>query len=97
MVNRVDQGMNLSIINHSQIDRNTDLTPSFYKLLKEGLAKIDSQQHEADKKIEEFLAGKRDVHEVMIALEEANLSFQFLMQVRNKLIEAYQEIMRMQI
>lgn len=38
-----------------------------------------------------------DVHDAVLAAEEADLAFQFTLQVRNKLIEAYQEVMRMQI
>jgi len=39
----------------------------------------------------------RDLHEVMLAVEKANISFQFLTQVRNKALDAYQEIMKMQV
>ena len=38
-----------------------------------------------------------DVHTAMIAMQKADLSFQLLMQVRNKLVEAYREVMRMQV
>jgi len=38
-----------------------------------------------------------DLHQVMIAAEKANISLQFVIQVRNKAVEAYQEVMRMQV
>ena len=68
----------------------------FQKVLKSLITQVDRQLKEADQKTEEFAVGKRhDLHEIMIAAEKASLSFQFLVQIRNKLIEAYQEIMRM--
>lgn len=52
-----------------------------------------SHQLEAD-----TIAGRPvDVHEVMIAAEEADLAFRMVLEVRNKLLEAYQELMRMQV
>lgn len=58
---------------------------------------VDDQLKTADQKTAEFAVGKNhDIHEVMVASEKAGLSFKLLMQVRNKLLEAYQEIMRMQ-
>ncbi|MBI1890118.1 MAG: flagellar hook-basal body complex protein FliE [Burkholderiales bacterium] len=43
------------------------------------------------------VGGTQNLHEVMINMEEARLSFQLLVQVRNRLLEAYQEVMRMQV
>jgi len=70
---------------------------SFGEILKTYLQKVNTEQKIADEMINRFLAGEADIHQVMIALEKAELSFQLMMQVRNKLIEAYHEIMRMQI
>jgi flagellar hook-basal body complex protein FliE len=44
-----------------------------------------------------MILGEKDVHQAMIALEQANLAFRLMVQVRNKIISAYEEIMRMQI
>ena len=74
------------------------ITGSFGALLKQKLAEANNLQHRADALTQQYLAGKvEDVHQVMLALEEANLSLQLMVQVRNKVIEAYQEISRMQI
>jgi flagellar hook-basal body complex protein FliE len=55
-------------------------------------------QKEADKAIEDFATGKtRNIHETMIAVNKADLAFRLTMQVRNKIVEAYQEVMRTQI
>jgi len=57
---------------------------------------VDKEIKEADLKTQEFAVGKRhDLHEIMIASAKADLSFRLLSQVRNKLLEAYKEIMRM--
>ncbi|MBC7324544.1 MAG: flagellar hook-basal body complex protein FliE [Moorella sp. (in: Bacteria)] len=71
---------------------------SFRELLAAKLGEINTLQQQADALAQEYLAGQvEDVHQVMLALEQANLSLQLAMQVRNKVIEAYQEISRMQI
>jgi len=55
-------------------------------------------QSEADTSIEQLVAGNtKNLHETMIALEKADISFRLMMEVRNKIIEAYHEIMRMQV
>ena len=70
---------------------------TFFELLKESISKLNSHLIEAEKTAQEFILGKRDIQEVLIAIEKANLEFRLAVQIRNKLIEAYQEIMRMQI
>lgn len=69
----------------------------FLKTLKSFYNNVDTQIKEADQKVREFAVGeKQDLHEIMIASEKANISFKLLLQIRNKLLEAYREIMRMQ-
>ncbi|MBN2288689.1 MAG: flagellar hook-basal body complex protein FliE [Candidatus Glassbacteria bacterium] len=59
---------------------------------------VDGMQKDAGKKVQDFIAGEiSDVHDVMVAVEKANTSFQLLMELRNKFLDAYQEIKRMQI
>jgi flagellar hook-basal body complex protein FliE len=65
---------------------------------KELVGKVNDLQSQADNKIRSMVTGEsRELHEVMIAVEKASISFQFLTQVRNKAVEAYQEVMRMQV
>jgi flagellar hook-basal body complex protein FliE len=69
---------------------------------KESLAKtvneIDQLQTEADRAIQAMSVGEpKDVHEVMIAMEKAGISLRLMVQVRNKIITAYEEIMRLQV
>ena len=52
----------------------------------------------ADKQLRELaLGGTQNLHEVMIAVEEAKLSLQLMVQIRNRALEAYQDVLRMQI
>ena len=71
---------------------------SFADTLSESLNKVNDLQKEADKAIEDFATGKtRNIHETMIAVNKADLAFRLTMQVRNKIVEAYQEVMRTQV
>jgi len=75
-----------------------DVTQSFSSLLNDSLAKLNAQQVEVDKLGEQFVMGElADTHQVMIAAEKASLGLELTVQVRNKVIEAYQDIMRMQL
>lgn len=70
----------------------------FSSILKNKLNEINQLQVDADKTITNVeLGNSGSIHEAVIALEKADLSFRTMMQVRNKIIEAYQEIMRMQV
>ena len=71
---------------------------SFADTLAESLNKVNDIQQEADKAIEKLVAGKtQNIHETMLAVGKADTAFRMTMQVRNKIVEAYQEVMRMQV
>ena len=66
--------------------------------LKNALGEVNDLQQKADQAIQQLVGeGKGDLQETMIALEKADVSFRLMMQVRNKVLEAYQEIMRIQV
>jgi len=68
------------------------------KFLGELVNKVNDLQMNADKEIQKLSTGEsKGLHEVMLAMEKSGVSFQFLTQVRNKALDAYQEIMRMQV
>ncbi len=72
--------------------------PSFTQVLKTSLERMAEVQQEADQAIQAFVLGRSDdLVETLLAVEKARLAFQTLVQVRNKLLEAYQEIMRMPV
>ncbi|SRR5258706_12006225 len=71
---------------------------TFGSLVTEALKQVNNSAITADTAVRDLALGReKNVHHVMIALEEASLSLQFAMAVRNKVIEAYQEVSRMQI
>ena len=74
-------------------------TPStFAAFLQEAVAGVNRLQQEAETAVQQYTIGKaQNLHDTMIAVEKADISLRLLMQVRNKAVEAYQEIMRMQI
>lgn len=71
---------------------------NFGDIFMDALKNVNSLEQESAKLTEDFIAGGTDdIHSVMIAAEKASISLQFVMEVRNKVMEAYQEIMRMQV
>jgi flagellar hook-basal body complex protein FliE len=71
---------------------------SFATLLQQSLERVNGLQHEADTAARAFALGQApSVHDTMIAMEKADLSLRLTTKVRNKVVEAYQEIMRMQV
>src|SRR5678816_3250366 len=71
---------------------------SFASVLKDSLTEVNSMQQKADAAITALATGEKvSLHETMIAMEQADVSFRLMMQVRNKIVEAYQEILRMQV
>ena len=70
----------------------------FAAILKDALLSVDGLQKEADKLTEAFISGAFvEIHDVVLAAEKARLALDLTVSIRNKLVEAYQEIMGMQI
>ena len=71
---------------------------SFSEILSNALEKLNDMQVKADNLSLGLLTGEvQDIHQVTIAMQEAKLTMQLAVEVRNKVIEAYQEISRMQV
>lgn len=71
---------------------------TFAQLLERSLGEVNQHQSQADQAIKELVAGRtKNVHETLLAIERADSSLKLAMQVRNKILEAYREIMRMQV
>ena len=69
----------------------------FGRLLADYLRQVSELQAQADKAFADIVTGRSaDLHGLVLALSEADLSFRLLVQIRNKLLDAYKEIMRMQ-
>ncbi|WP_153123684.1 flagellar hook-basal body complex protein FliE [Peribacillus tepidiphilus] len=70
----------------------------FSSVLKESIEKINEAQNQSDQMTEKLIRGENvDLHNVMIASQKASITLQTSLEIRNKVIEAYQEIMRMQV
>jgi len=71
---------------------------SFSQMFNQKLEKVNSLQKEADQLTESFLGGGPvEIHQMLISMEKADLALRETMEIRNKLIEAYKEIEKMQI
>lgn len=70
---------------------------SFNTLL-DGIERLNGQMHADEQAIQKLALGEADnLHQVMMTLERTRLAFELVLQVRNKALEAYQELMRMQV
>ncbi len=71
---------------------------SFSEVLSDAINGVDQTMKSSDGKVEDLIAGKSDnVHDAMISMQRAKLSFDLMVEVRNKVVETYQEVSRMQI
>lgn len=74
----------------------SDATGNFGQLLKKTIEEVNQTQIQSDRMTEKLVRGENvDLHQVMIASQKASITLQTTMEVRNKVVEAYQEIMRM--
>lgn len=102
----VDQGTTLKEIRDSKFRTATLPTSgdgktgplTFADTLKAAIGEVNQAQKVADVKMQELATGKnQNIPEVMIAAEKADISLKLMVQVRNKIIDAYNEIMKMQV
>ncbi len=108
-IERLFNGRQLTGINEEHVAkemRTEGLTPSstapqgksFSDILKDSVEKVNEYQSQADTAIKELVAGRnKNIHETMLTIERADTSLKLMMQVRNKILDAYKEIIRMQV
>jgi|SRR5579875_1874985 flagellar hook-basal body complex protein FliE len=71
---------------------------AFQSAFADAVAKVESFQQNAATSVERFLSGEgEELHQVAIAAQQAELSFQLFLQMRNKIVSAYQQVMQMQV
>ena len=70
----------------------------FQDVLRDALARVENSRAAADQAVDQFITGdNQDLHSTVLATQKASLDFEYLLQVRNKVVQSYQEIMRMQL
>jgi len=83
---------------NSEINSQNENTKSFSQVLKEKIEEANQLQLETDSVAEQFIAGEPiELHEMVIAMEKADLAIRHVVQIRNKLLEAYKELVNMQL
>lgn len=91
----------LGSVDPRRIYQSLDQTPekqSFANTLRTAVGEVAELQTQRDEMVKGMIAGEvTEVHDVMVAAEEAQLAFELLLEVRNRLLESYQEVMRMQV
>lgn len=89
---------NLSPSSSPQPLAPTQSSASFQNLLGDFVNEVSDKQTSANDAVNGLLSGKNvSLHQAVISMEEANVSFQLMVEVRNKLLDSYQELMRMQL
>lgn len=93
---KVESLLNSGLV--SKGEKTPGRTASFSEAMKKQLEEVNTLQAQAQKSSEKLALGEAEsIHDVMIQTEEARLALEMTVQVRNKVLEAYQEIMKMQI
>lgn len=89
-------GINPTILTPSPSAGAAGGESGFLDSLTGAIQKVNQMQADAKAQVEGLLSGKgEDLHGAMLAVEKADLAFQFMMQVRNKIVQAYQEVAQM--
>jgi flagellar hook-basal body complex protein FliE len=96
MMNNIQAIMDFSPISADMVMRESQEKVSNQFLLE--LQKLNDKQVNSEHLLQDLASGKTDnIHHVMLSLGDAKLSLQLMVQVRNKLLEGYQDILRMQV
>jgi len=98
-INKIDFLLPNKIDTNKKVEKNSgEKSVDFGDLLKNALKDVNDAQLNADEAIKKVLNGEtQNIHETMIALQKADVSLKLMLEVRNRLLEAYQEIMRTQV
>ena len=71
---------------------------SFQSIFADAIGNVQNLEHRADASVDRFLSGENEeIHHVALATQQSELAFELFMGVRNKVVQAYQEVMRMQM
>jgi flagellar hook-basal body complex protein FliE len=97
-INPIGPIRDLNSVDKTRSVQNPAGGPSFKETLNNFLSDVNDMQQKADQSIQKMVAGEiTDVHQVMTSVEEASTAFNMMMEIRNKVMDAYQEIMRIRL
>jgi len=98
MINPIQNRLQLLNLNQPNQSKVNQKSLNFKDLLKQNINKVNNMQLDSNQITEDFALGKTDnIHQVMIAAEKAETSMKLTMGIQNKVIDAYKEIMRLQV
>lgn len=98
MISSIASATSLGVSQLQPINDSAQGTASFGTMVSQGLQQVNDQLLATQGDLQALAVGDvQNLHQVMIRMEESRISFQLMMQVRNRLLEAYQDVMKMQI
>jgi flagellar hook-basal body complex protein FliE len=98
MINRITDIASVNPVAPLSSGAKTDKAASFQNALQSAIERVESSRSAADDATAKFVSGQdQDLHSTMLATQRASLDFELFLQVRNKVVQGYQEIMRMQL
>jgi len=99
MVDQIRDVVSINTEAMKELQKSTQpVGEAFGAVLKDSIQQVNKMQMDATKAIEGLAEGKvENVHEAMIAMEKASISFNLMVEVKNRLLSAYEEMMRMQV
>ncbi len=98
VIGPINPNLQVPELRRPEIQSGQKSEAGFGDILKEAISTVNELQKRSDQEIQKLMTGEsQDLHTTMIAVQKADLSFQMMMQVRNKIVQAYEEIMRMQV
>ena len=96
MIKKITNDSFFNFLNDTNKVKDSDKT-GFADLIKSYISDVNKKQIDADKAIEDFVKGKNmDITSTVLSVEKAEVSLQLFLQIRNKLLQSYKEIMRIQ-
>ncbi len=95
MINKIGEQSNILLHNAGKKENKV---PTFADTLKEYITGVNNDQIAAKESVNKLLRGEtNDIHSTVISVEKAEISLQLMLQLRNKVIQSYQDIMRIQV
>jgi flagellar hook-basal body complex protein FliE len=80
------------------VTRSIPANGQFHQVLSSAIDQVELSRNAASQNVEKFLSGEGDdLHSTILAVQRADLEFEMMLQLRNKVVSAYQEVMRMQM